>query len=495
MSNEEKRKARNDEKDAHNKRQRVCDSIQGTMSVDRERASSEYDAAVERLGRSAGAMTTDALKYYISTLYRTQSDTIETLNDTIETLKDTIQLKSLSGLLALTTEHSTANKLVSKGTATAHLKTKHEEANAIKTIFPLHVVKLIPPAAENCSHVMTTLEGAPITLEYANEYDVHCFVHDALRDAIRIGNLSMPAPLERNAQLSARREGSLFSNKLDHSVVFDAISGDPLFAVETKKPVTVPLSGEKRVIGQVFDQLAAMKAFGHPNPFGAVTTFDSTHIVWIETGTSAKVVEQHTVQEDLSWESVTNRDPSGKQEQATQSPIKMKKADPSTKKKDSPKLSFEAATREVFVSQAFEMHELVPACVNAINCALQGYEKARSIDELSNGQELKRFALELGKNKYTWGLLSTNYIGPYVEPRKRRNTFFDSMKWCIIDFLGNGSTSKAYHALTVDGRDCVVKMYVRKVDDEGILIDKKTYEKNAKAAVKREVDNFRKIYP
>jgi hypothetical protein len=147
---------------------------------------------------------------------------------------------------------------------------------------------------------MTTLEGAPITLEYANEHNVHCFVHDALRDAIRIGNLSMPAPLERNAQLSARREGSLFSNKLDHSVVFDAISGDPLFAVETKKPVTVPLSGEKRVIGQVFDQLATMKAFGHPNPFGAVTTFDSTHIVWIKTGTSAKVVEQHTMQEDLS---------------------------------------------------------------------------------------------------------------------------------------------------------------------------------------------------
>jgi uncharacterized coiled-coil protein SlyX len=150
MSNEEKRKATDDEKDAHDKRQRVCDSIQGTMSVDRERASSEYDAAVERLGRSAGAMTTDALKYYISTsMYRTQNDTIETLNDTnrtqndtietlndtnrtqndtietqndtIETLKDTIQLKSLSGLLALTTEHSTANKLVSKGTATAHL--------------------------------------------------------------------------------------------------------------------------------------------------------------------------------------------------------------------------------------------------------------------------------------------------------------------------------------------------------------------------------------
>jgi hypothetical protein len=69
------------------------------------------------------------------------------------------------------------------------------------------------------------------------------------------------------------------------------------------------------------------------------------------------------------------------------------------------------------------------------------------------------------------------------------------MKWYIIDFLGNGSTSKAYRALTMDGRDCVVKMYVRKVDDEGILIDKKTYEKNAKAAVKREVDNFRKIYP
>jgi hypothetical protein len=32
------------------------------MSVDRERASSEYDAAVERLGRSAGAMYIDALK-------------------------------------------------------------------------------------------------------------------------------------------------------------------------------------------------------------------------------------------------------------------------------------------------------------------------------------------------------------------------------------------------------------------------------------------------
>ena len=181
-SNEEKRKATDDEKDAHDKRQRVCNSIQGTMSVDRERASSEYDAAVERLGRSAGAMTTDALKYYISTsMYQSLNDTHQTLNDshqtlndtnqtlndniqtlndshqtlndTIQTLNNTIQLKSLSGLLALTTKHSTANKLVSKETATAHLKPKHEEANAIETLHPRQPPLLWRLSRRSCAHL------------------------------------------------------------------------------------------------------------------------------------------------------------------------------------------------------------------------------------------------------------------------------------------------------------------------------------------------------
>jgi serine/threonine protein kinase len=64
----------------------------------------------------------------------------------------------------------------------------------------------------------------------------------------------------------------------------------------------------------------------------------------------------------------------------------------------------------------------------------------------------------------------------------------------LVDHLGTGSTSKVYRALTPDGFDCVVKMYVKRRDDDKSILDKSEFDKNAKAAIAREMKAYTKIY-
>jgi hypothetical protein len=84
-----------------------------------------------------------------------------------------------------------------------------------------------------------------------------------------------------------RRESLLFTNIMDHTVVFDVLSGAPVFSVETKK-VWDKLT--KGVFGQMYDQLCEMQAKGHPNPFAALTCFDETYILWLDNDSSKYVL-------------------------------------------------------------------------------------------------------------------------------------------------------------------------------------------------------------
>jgi ATPase involved in DNA repair len=179
-------------------------------------------------------------------------------------------------------------------------------------------------------------------LTYENEYDVQDIVQCALRDAAKICNriivkkmsmLALTNAVNRSSSsissrrstttttmrtdgntlaprsivLNVRRESSIFSNVVDHVVVFDELSGAPVFIVETKKGWSASPSGKDddnddnsrssstkgisrnsgtpptaAVLGQVYDQLSEMYAKGHPNPFGAVTCFDETYITCLD---------------------------------------------------------------------------------------------------------------------------------------------------------------------------------------------------------------------
>lgn len=64
----------------------------------------------------------------------------------------------------------------------------------------------------------------------------------------------------------------------------------------------------------------------------------------------------------------------------------------------------------------------------------------------------------------------------------------------LVDHLGTGTTSKVYRALTGDGYDCVVKMYVKRQDDDRNILERDDFDKNGKAAIEGEFKKYKEIY-
>ena len=60
---------------------------------------------------------------------------------------------------------------------------------------------------------------------------------------------------------------------------------------------------------------------------------------------------------------------------------------------------------------------------------------------------------------------------------------------------GRGETSRALRALTKEGGQCVIKMYVRKFEDGGKKMNKNGFESAAKQSVAREVEAYHLVYP
>ena len=146
--------------------------------------------------------------------------------------------------------------------------------------------------------------------------------------------------------------------------------------------------------------------------------------------------------------------------------------------------------RELLRSASFEAAELVAAFVNAIFCSLDGYQRPRGISSFTKGLKVAAEALRLDNTSRTWGTFRTTYQGS-----KKKTGFWNTpTPLYLVDLLGVGSTSKVYRALTEDGFDCAVKMYVRRHDDEGKKLEQKDFNEIAKTAVQREVKAYQKIY-
>ena len=99
---------------------------------------------------------------------------------------------------------------------------------------------------------------------------------------------------------------------------------------------------------------------------------------------------------------------------------------------------------------------------------------------------------------YDWGLLKTTYQVPCTHSIRKGwkllQVITGPQPLYLVDHLGTGTTSKVYHALTADGYDCVVKMYVKHQDDDKKILEKKDFDKNGKEALDRELKKYRQIY-
>jgi hypothetical protein len=370
-------------------------------------------------------------------------------------------------------------------------------------------------------------------LIYWNEYDVQDFIQNALRDAVEICNriIAKILYLSRSddtktrpaVELGVRRESSLFSSIVDHAVVFDLLSGAPVFTVETKKHLQSSSSSSSpasdgpslptgAVIGQIYDQLREMHAKGHPNPFGALTCYNETYIVCLDNCACRNVLKS-LVDKDYPHarleEIIKKLGPLSCNVQGdfsmTQSPLQemdtvtdwndvdhQEKASAGDRGVVTPpqEQGFkEYSLRECLRSQCFTPEDLVTAFVSAILCSLDGYQKPHAINCLKRGQQpIQLEALCMDKDSYSWGMLKTTCQGPL----KMTSGCCD--KLYLVDHLGTGATSKVYRALTEDGYDCVVKMYIKRLNDNKEQLKQTKFEENGKAAITREYNAYIDIY-
>jgi len=380
-------------------------------------------------------------------------------------------------------------------------------------------------------------------LMYQKEYDVQFIVQHALEDAVEICNMIINRKLDAlnrptPSRLCVYCESSLFSNVVDHAVVIDTLSGAPVFIVETKRKwnqtqckqknsgrtgitnhvaasETSPTSPPSRIWEQIYDQLSEMHAKGHPNPFGALTCFDETYITCLATDACSEVlvnlsakgytdsrldpIVSNLVQTTPTGFQHGNMDASGTTHCDTNVLTPVKQTQSPLQEQSPGQTGIIGPHRPKFVkdkkchvwhSKCFAPKDIVTAFVSAILCSLDGYQTPRSIKSLQLGQNIEVGALCMSAKSHHWGTLQTTYQGPL----KRKAHTACPKSLYLVDHLGTGSTSKVYRALTLDGNDCVVKMYIKRQDDNNKMLTLNEFNRNAKNAINRENTAYKHIY-
>jgi hypothetical protein len=393
-------------------------------------------------------------------------------------------------------------------TATSHMTPTHVRATitqanfAVPNLVEVNTRLKLDLESEISSLRLTvndkTESAADGVLTYKNEYDVQEHMQHALRDAVRICN-KMIKKISGNSKptvaLSVHRETNIFSNIVDHMTVCDTMSWTPLFCVATK----TPWGGVnfENVYGQVFDLLASMHAKGHPNPFGAFSSFDKTYILCLDNCASQNVLaslESELYGQDRLERIVGNLPAVADGKSCmTQSSVKDRNGPAAVA---TGRHRFKEATRRLKCSCEMHPNGMVSAFVSAILCSLDGWQLPRDIIKFEMGEKVDVQALSMDKTRYKWGELEATYKGPL---KTTCNTTWKIWKnkpttYYLVDYLGEGATSKAYRALTEDGYDCVVKMYVKLRGDDKFVLEKKEFDRNGKAAVSKEVQEYKVLY-
>ena len=375
-------------------------------------------------------------------------------------------------------------------------------------------LKLKLGSSSSCLRALVDAQKGKLT--YCNEFDVQAIIHNALCDAANICNTIIEKKLgyvNENTSfpnLLVRRESSIFSNIVDHAVVFDAVSGAPVFIVEAKKSWGQKSNPSGNVFGQVYDQLLEMHAKGHPNPFGALSCFDETYITWLDTKATQVVMDnlKKNVYGDERLEKIIrnfvvaddnkNSPPQmniSKGTSQTQSPVQEINIVSDTEMNEvtinSKGLFIPNTKLKVLRSNCLKPEHLVAAFVSAIFCSLDGFQAPRDIQKLTLKQHIQVDCLRMTIDKYVWGILQTTYKGP-KKMEKGETTFPESLY--LVDHLGTGNTSKVYRALTSDGYDCVVKMYIKRQDDDKKILEENVFNNIAKEAIDGEYKKYQEIY-
>jgi FtsZ-binding cell division protein ZapB len=400
-------------------------------------------------------------------------------------------------------------KLKCRGTGSSNLNPKnHKDAKIIVKDFELLasrklIAKIDELKAESRQDPSLEILGSGLMLHflpsekppsqtYSSEADVVKKVNLVLDDAVKICNamINMDTSVEECAELIVRNEMSLFSNRCDHVVVCDSKSNTPIFCVETKKHFGKNFHQEdsNQTCGQSYDQLKAMQTQGHPFPLGAITCFNETYMT--------------SLSPDLDWDALpTLKDLGDIAERLPESKVPANRT-PSPLKMESPSHTrprrvqtssgefVKDKSRCIVRSQKYiEPKNLVSAFVIILLRAAKGFYVLKPLPKLSTYQRFDIHCIQVTEKSYQWGTLCTTYQGPFTKSEHLHEKTLH-----LIRCIGNGSTSKAYYAMTQDGYDCVVKMYVQSHDDDGNMKSAAKFKTDSKDHVEKEKENYSKIY-
>ncbi len=451
------------------------------------------------------------------------------LNEIVVQAESTITLlveeKEKDSLLKVITETGTKKipNIQNKGTPTSHLSTSHPDTSAKLKNISLHKVSDIIASdkwgqikvwlSNRRSELMLRCDKArevDNALVIETEADVKHYVQLALNDAVDICQkiISITGNKQNEATLQTRQERSVFSNRLDHTVVIDMRSKLPIIAVETKKyfDKAIEKGTPNSVFGQSYDQLIAMNAKGHPSPFAVICCFQYTYITWLDSKEHLTVLASHERKDINRLQEIVGRMP--KKESTTSTPSPPTAIAVTTSRSRS-RAGFKKTSKYkwpfVRSKSCFQSEHLVNVFVNVIFCALDATFTPRSyMDfdlqsiELNENKNIEIDVIQVKEKTYEWGKLKAEFKGPFhCQQESVKKDLF------LVDYIGSGSTSVVYRALTMDGYDCVVKFLVISEEEDDIV---KTDEhiakgeslhminKNSKLKVLQEVEAYKSVY-
>jgi hypothetical protein len=408
----------------------------------------------------------------------------------------------------------------------AHKKGRAEEKKFVLGLQVQQPDQSPPKSIAECwdmpSMLLTSLRKAnpppnsagKLSRSFSTEADISSLISHALTDA------SFLAGKVTGMNFETRHETSLFAQRPDHLVVYDASSGLPLLSVEDKKPwgSHVGVKGLETVVGQIYDYATAMRAFGNAAPFVVLTCFTKSFLFWLDDNNANSLANNETCRNEKSFEKSRKNNLDRRNDKNTPSPPELKSVPEngatqivvgSTENTTghgtfSARAGDDARMLNYSQQNGFDYKSLVPLLYTAILCAVKINPQPErfnrlKITQLSKGVHFDDGALKLKQDThdYEWGRLNTT-VGEKILEQTSSSRLHSAGESCFyaVSIVGVGSTSKVFLALDQNGEPCVIKMYVKRKDDETRLyLSFKDFQEKALKKTQKEVANLLSFYP
>ena len=344
-----------------------------------------------------------------------------------------------------------------------------------------------------------------------NEADLQGIVHTVLQDAVSICNIMLD--LDDQHCLLVRREANLLTNRPDHAAVYFVNCDIPVLSVEDK--LGEDSVDDNRVHGQKFDQmLDTVLLTLRDCAIGVVTSVVKTRIAWIG-GDADEIVKEADFLAIDKLQACKDRLGNLSPRQHTPSPRKQD-AYPTRRDKDieiaeqrtlprTKKRKIELPKRKLVLSQPFKAEDLIHVFCNAIIAGILLHIPDKQVVTLPMSEEEQTFSacvlLQTQEKPPMISSLTTRIQGRATKPRdvrlpgllRRAVNVISSKKYYLVGLLNSGPTYTVLRAVTQEGYECVVKMYIREYDEDWRKIP--NFDSNGRDAVSGEAQMYHNLYP